>query len=98
MVCTVFVIFTVNRSHGQLFGNLFKNAIENSRSDRFRLGDLINSAADTGRGLALNLDNAIPTPDEFFNLGKNLLLGLPIERAFTAINTLCEYIFPVCLL
>lgn len=90
IVCSFLVIFTVNDSNGQLIGNLFKAAIENSRSNRFRLGDIINSAADTGRGLALNLDNVIPTPDEFFNFGKNLLVGYPIERAFTAINTFCK--------
>lgn len=91
IVCSFFVIFTVNYSNGQLIGNFFKTAIENSRSNRFRLGDIINSAADTGRGLALNLDNAIPTPDEFFNFGKNFLVGYPVERAFTAINTICKY-------
>lgn len=91
IVCSFLVIFTVNYSNGQLFGNFFKSAIENSQSNRFRLGDIINSAADTGRGLALNLDNVIPTPDEFFNIGKNLLVGYPIERAFTAINTFCKY-------
>lgn len=89
-VCSFFVIFTVNDSNGQLIGNFLKNAIENSRTNRFRLGDIINSAGDTGRGLALNLDNVIPTPDEFFNFGKNLLVGYPIERAFTAINTFCK--------
>lgn len=85
------MIFTVDFSNSQIIGNFFKTAIENSRSNKFRLGDIINSAADTGRGLALNLDNVIPTPDEFFNFGKNLLVGYPIERAFTAINTFCKY-------
>lgn len=92
IICSFLVIFTVNYSNGQLIGNFFKSAIENGRSNRFRLGDIINSASDTGRGLALNFDNVIPTPDEFFNFGKNILVGYPIERAFTAINAFCKYI------
>lgn len=90
IICSFCVIFTIDFSNGQLIGNFFKTAIENSRNNKFRLGDIINSATDTGRGLALNFDNVIPTPDEFFNFGKNLLVGYPIERAFTAINTFCK--------
>ncbi len=91
IVCSFIVICSVNFTTGQLIGNFFKSAIENSRSHRFRLGDIINSAEDTGRGIALHADNVIPTPEEFFNLGKNLLVGYPFERAFDAINKFCKY-------
>lgn len=87
------MITSVNYSNSQLIGNFFKTAIENGRSHRFRLGDIINSAEDTGRGIALHVDNVIPTPEAFFNLGKNLLVGYPLERAFSAINTFCEYFY-----
>lgn len=93
IVCSFVVICAVNHSNGQLFGNFLKTAIDNSRSHRFRLGDVINSAEDASKGIALHIDNVIPTPEAFFNLGKNLIIGYPIERAFNAINTFCEYIF-----
>lgn len=94
MVCSfVVIILAVNHSNGQLIGKLFKNAIENGRANRFRLGDIINSAEDAGRGIALHADNVIPTPEAFFNLGKNLLVGYPLERTFDTINTFCEYIY-----
>lgn len=93
IVCSFVVICAVNHSNGQLLGNFLKTAIDNSRSHRFRLGDVINSAEDASKGIALHIDNVIPTPEAFFNLGKNLIIGYPIERAFNAINTFCEYIF-----
>lgn len=95
IACSFIVICSVNYSNGQLLGRLFKSAIEHRQSNRFRLGDVINSAEDATKGIALHLDNVLPTPEEFFDLGKNLILGYPVERAFSAINSFCEYVY-VC--
>lgn len=54
------------------------------------LSDLGKSLGDTAKGVASQIPNAIPTPEEFFHLGKNVLAGYPFDVAFRIVNTFCE--------
>lgn len=56
----------------------------------FSVGDIGRSVSDTAKGVAAQIPKAIPTPDEFFQLSKNLLAGYPFDVAFRIVNTFCE--------
>lgn len=40
-------------------------------------------------GFLGSLPNAIPTPEQFFTLSKNAIIGLPYQVAYTLINQFC---------
>lgn len=54
------------------------------------LGDVGKSLTDTAKGVASQIPNAIPTPEDFFQLSKNVLAGYPFDAAFRIVNTFCE--------
>lgn len=87
----VVILFTygISLTNAQYVHNFFKNAFEFGR--KFQAQDLVSSAVDVSTGLLLSASRAhIPTPAEYFDFGINLLVGLPFEQVFTAINTFCK--------
>ena len=44
------------------------------------LSDISKSAADVAKGVIQKIPDAIPTPEEFFQTGKNLIAGYPFEQ------------------
>lgn len=61
-----------------------------SHSLGFSLGDVGKSLTDTAKGVASQIPNVIPTPEEFFQLSKNVIAGYPFDVAFRIVNTFCE--------
>lgn len=88
--CAVILISsTVSFAKPQYVQNFLRSAFDISQ--KFQAQDVFSSAIDVSRGLLLSAGAApIPTPVEFFDIGINLIVGLPTEQVFTAINTFCK--------
>lgn len=49
------------------------------------LGDISKSAADVAKGVIEKIPDAIPSPEDLFQAGKNLIAGYPFEQV--SLNT-----------
>lgn len=58
---------------------------------RYNLMDLSNEIFDATKGALESLPTTIPTPGEFFELSKNVVIGFPYQIAFELINRFCKY-------
>lgn len=52
--------------------------------------DVVKSVSDIVEGVVSKIPAAIPTPREYFQMKKNLLVGYPFVVAFRIVNTFCE--------
>ncbi|XP_031628398.1 vitellogenin-2-like [Contarinia nasturtii] len=69
---------------------LFVVALYSSGTDcAFDWGHIGKSSVDIVSGVVQKIPDAIPSPKELFETGKNLIAGYPFEYAFSAINTFC---------
>lgn len=57
------------------------------------LGDILGSAVNIAAGVVKTVPKYLE-PKQIFDLGKQSLLGYPIELIANAINIICEYLFP----
>lgn len=55
----------------------------------FHISDILNIATQATTGVLESIPRSIPSPFEFFNLGKNALIGLPYKVAYSLINQFC---------
>lgn len=55
------------------------------------IGDLIRQGIHTAAGAIKSIPKLIPTPKEIFELGKNALIGLPLELALNVFNEVCKF-------
>lgn len=55
----------------------------------FSLGDVVGELARATTGALESLPKSIPTPDDFFALSKNALIGFPYQAVYTLINQFC---------
>lgn len=60
------------------------------QANALSLTNVIKSTKDIGLGVAKDIRNIVPTPTEFFDLGKQAIAGYPFEIASTAINKFCS--------
>lgn len=56
----------------------------------FDLKDIGKSAGDVAKGIVDKLPDVIPSPEDIFQGGKNLIAGYPVQSIFSAINSFCE--------
>lgn len=55
-------------------------------------GDAIRQGISTAVGFFKDLPNRIPTPNEIFEYGKNILIGIPSEITINIIHEFCKYL------
>lgn len=55
------------------------------------IGDTLGQITKASFGVLKSIPHAIPTPNEFFELGKNAILGFPSTVVFDMINNFCKY-------
>lgn len=78
----IFIVFTIFL--------LISFPKSNDGSNRFNIFDIASELIDATKGAIESLPLTIPKPDEFFELGKNALFGIPYQVAFELINQFCE--------
>lgn len=54
------------------------------------LKDVSRSAVSVTKGVIGKIPEVIPSPEDIFQAGKNLIAGYPFEKAFDVINTFCS--------
>lgn len=57
--------------------------------ESFDLQDIGKSAADVAKGVIEKIPDAIPSPEDLFQAGKNLIAGYPFEQV-------CIFSFSLC--
>lgn len=55
------------------------------------LGDAIRQGFQTTIGFIKDLPKRIPTPNDVFELGKNVLIGFPLELTIGVVHEVCKY-------
>lgn len=55
------------------------------------IGDAIGQISKSSVGILKQIPRSIPTPNEFFELSKNAILGYPSTVVFDLINNFCKY-------
>lgn len=61
-----------------------------SETSSFDLTDIAKSAGDVAKGIAEKIPDVIPSPEDIFQGGKNLIAGYPFQAVFSAINQFCK--------
>lgn len=54
------------------------------------IGDAFQQGIHTAFGFIKDIPNRIPTPNEVFEFGKNILIGLPMELTINVIHEFCK--------
>lgn len=57
---------------------------------RYSIGNILNSAKDVTTGVVQDVGKLLPTPDGFFDSGKQLLAGYPFAFVSSTINKFCS--------
>lgn len=53
-------------------------------------GDIGKFIFDTAKGIVSQIPAAIPSPEDFFQITKNVIAGYPFDIAFRIVNAFCE--------
>lgn len=62
----------------------------NTEALDFSIKDLSSTALQAAKGIASTIPDIVPSPNDFFQLSKNVVAGYPFEIAASIINQFCK--------
>lgn len=68
----------------------FYSVSESISLETFNLGNIAKSTIDVTVGNLQKIPDILPSPQDVFQSGKNLILGLPIQEALSLVNQFCS--------
>lgn len=89
-ISSVFFKATMRLIHFTIFVCIFSFSLQSGSC--WFLGDAIRQGFHTTIGFIKDLPNRIPTPNEVFEFGKNVLIGIPLELTINVVHEFCKYI------
>lgn len=89
ILCLCFVFGSAN-VRGKILGAVGSGQQGTSPYEKFAPKDVLDSAADLGKGMVKQIPPSIPTAGTILSYGKNMIAGLPVELGFNLINQACK--------